>query len=171
MDAAAAAAASGACGCCKKKNALGLKCAVLFAVFQGVMTLLGYFLGSFIIDYVALYDHWIAFGLLCFIGGKMIVDAFCEDEEKIVDYSSNKVLIILAVATSIDALAVGLSLTAEKLNIYISSLIIAAVTFIICLLSSRLGNKLGEKLEKNALIAGGIILIAIGIKILIEHLI
>ncbi|HEY8419863.1 MAG TPA: manganese efflux pump MntP family protein [Clostridia bacterium] len=169
MDAAAAAAASGACSCCKK-GVLGLKCASLFAVFQGAMTLAGYLLGALFIEYVSIIDHWIAFGLLGFIGGKMIIDAFSNDDQKVIDYSSNKVLLILAVATSIDAFAVGMGLTVENLNIYISSLIIALVTFVICLISSKIGNRLGEKFEKRALIIGGILLIAIGLKILIEHI-
>lgn len=169
IDAAAAAAASGAC-CCQNKKALGLKCAVLFAIFQGAMALAGYMLGSFLIDYINLYAHWIAFGLLCFIGGKMIIDAFDKEKQTPVDYSSNKVLLILAVATSIDAFAAGMSLSVEKnLNIYISSLIIALVTLVMCLISSKLGACIGEKLEKKALILGGIILIIIGLKILIEH--
>ncbi|NLC17400.1 MAG: manganese efflux pump [Clostridiales bacterium] len=169
LDAAAAAAASGAC-CCQNKKALSLKCAALFSVFQGGMTLAGYALGSFLIDYIDLYAHWVAFGLLSFIGGKMIIDAFHDDQTP-VDYSSNKVLIILAVATSIDAFAAGMSLNVEEqLNIYISALIIAAITLAMCLISSKLGSCIGKKLEKRALIAGGIILILIGLKILIEHI-
>ncbi|HHW90542.1 MAG TPA: manganese efflux pump [Clostridiales bacterium] len=168
IDAAAAAAASGAC-CCQNKRALGIKCATLFSIFQGGMTLAGYMLGSFLIDYIDLYAHWIAFGLLSFIGGKMIIDAF-HDNQTPVDYSSNKVLIILAVATSIDAFAAGMSLTVEEqLNIYISALIIALITLVMCLISSKIASYVGKKLERRALIAGGVILILIGLKILIEH--
>ncbi|HEY8444128.1 MAG TPA: manganese efflux pump MntP family protein [Clostridia bacterium] len=169
IDAAAAAAASGAC-CCQRKNVLGLKCATLFGLFQGAMTLAGYLLGGLLINFVSAFDHWIAFGLLSFIGGKMIIDAFSANDDKVVDYSSNKVLLILAIATSIDAFAVGLGLTVENYNIYVSSLIIALVTFVICFISSKIGNRLGEKFEKNALVIGGIILIVIGLKILIEHI-
>lgn len=100
----------------------------------------------------------------------MIIDAFSANDDKVVDYTSNKVLLILAIATSIDAFAVGLGLTVENYNIYVSSLIIALVTFVICFISSKIGNRLGEKFEKNALVIGGIILIVIGLKILIEHI-
>ncbi|HEY8390616.1 MAG TPA: manganese efflux pump MntP family protein [Clostridia bacterium] len=169
IDAAAASAASGACDC-SNKNKIGLKCATLFAIFQGGMTLLGYLLGTFLIDFVNAFAHWIAFGLLAFIGGKMIIDSIQDEPQHPLDYSSNKVLLILAVATSIDAFAVGLSLTIEKVNIYLSAFIIALITMIMCIIGSKIGNLAGKKFEKKALIIGGIILIGLGIKILVEHI-
>jgi len=93
-----------------------------------------------------------------------------EEVQNPVDYTSNKVLLILAVATSIDAFAVGLSLTVESINIYLSSLIIALITLIMCLIGSKIGNIAGQKFEKKALIIGGVILILLGIKILVEHI-
>jgi len=169
VDAAAAAAASGACEC-RNKRKLGLKCASLFAVFQGGMTLLGYLLGIFLIGFVQIVDHWIAFGLLAFIGGKMIIDSLHSEAQNPVDYTSNKVLLVLAVATSIDAFAVGLSLTVESINIYLSAFIIAVITMLMCILGSKIGNLAGKKFEKKALIIGGVILILLGVKILIEHI-
>lgn len=170
MDAFAAAAASGACESLNCKKVSAMKCPALFALFQGGMTLLGFLIGSLLIGFIQNYAYWIAFGLLAFIGGKMIIDAFHEKAESCLDYSSNKVLLILAFATSIDAFAVGLSITIEDFDIYISSSIIAAVTFIMCLIGVKLGRFVGKKFQKSALVIGGIILIGLSLKILIEGL-
>ena len=136
LDAAAAAAASGLLLPIKSARPK-MRRAFLFS---GRHDFGGLCAGVVLIDYIDLYAHWVAFGLLSFIGGKMIIDAFHDDQTP-VDYSSNKVLIILAVATSIDAFAAGMSLNVEEqLNIYISALIIAAITLAMCLISSKLGS-------------------------------
>lgn len=149
--------------------------ALFFGVFQAVMPLIGYLIGSRFQSYIRSVDHWIAFVLLALIGGQMIWEV-ChggdeenggEDEEKL----SIKQLFLLAVATSIDALAVGITFALlEGTDIKISVIIIGTVTFIISFAGVVIGNRFGNKYEKRAQIAGGIILILIGFRILLEHL-
>ena len=137
---------------------------------------IGYLLGSRFQKYIESVDHWIAFALLALIGGQMVYEAFREDggeTENMEDSGvfSIKQLIILAVATSIDALAVGITFALlEGTNIFLSAGMIGIITFIISFAGVVIGNKFGNKYEKRAQLAGGIILIAIGLKILLEHL-
>ena len=148
-----------------------LKVALCFGGFQALMPVLGWLLGSAFIDLIQAFDHWVVFGLLAFIGIKMIVDAIKNDPDKDAgDMLSIKVLLTMAVATSIDALAVGVSLAIVNASIPLAAAIIGATTFIICALGAAFGKKLGTAFEKKAIIAGGIVLIAIGTKTLIEHL-
>ncbi len=155
---------------CKKT----LVIAGFFGGFQAIMPSVGYFLGVGFEKYITRFDHWIAFGLLSFIGGKMIFDVIFHgnDEEKISDGNTPflKEVFILALATSIDALAVGISLAFLKINIALAASVIGITTFSISAGGVFIGNKFGKKYRNKASIAGGIILIAIGIKILVEHL-
>ncbi|HAN20112.1 MAG: hypothetical protein A2Y15_05465 [Clostridiales bacterium GWF2_36_10] len=145
---------------------------IYFGFFQALMPFIGFFLTDLFSKQIESFDHWVAFALLIGIGIKMLLEAF--DKEKSCDINSGSVrflvMIPLAVATSIDALAAGITLHIEKVNIYLAVLLIGVVTFILCMLGSKVGNFLGTKCQKTAEIIGGIILILIGIKILLEHL-
>lgn len=147
--------------------------ALFFGVFQAVMPVIGYFLGSRFEKFINTYSHWIAFILLGFIGGKMIFEVIRGDgeNETVPEYRLDiKELFILAVATSIDALAVGVIFVAQKTNLLFSVGIIGAVTFIICLMGVAAGNRFGSKYEKKAEFAGGVVLLLIGAKILLNGL-
>lgn len=141
-----------------------------FGVFQGAMPVLGYLLGIGFEDIVTSVDHWIAFVLLGFIGGKMIKEAFDKNDENSSDSVDFKTMIVLAIATSIDALAVGITFAFLNVNIIFSALCIGIITFIISVLGVKIGNVFGDKYEKRAELVGGIILVGLGIKILVEHL-
>lgn len=151
----------------KIKNALIV--GLYFGIFQAVMPMLGFFLGKSFEELVVSIDHWIAFVLLGIIGINMIIESV-KDEEKTDDDVSLKAMIPLAVATSIDALAVGVTLAFLKTNVFICISIIGIVTFVLSILGVFIGNKFGNRFEKKAQILGGIILIGMGIKILVEHL-
>lgn len=151
----------------KKVNAPGI--ALAFGLFQGIMPMTGYFLGASFSKYIEKYDHWIAFTFLVFIGGKMIYETF-EKKNELTENISFKLIIFQAVATSIDALAIGISFSVLNVNIFQSSAIIAATTFFIALIGVFIGKKFGNILNQGANIIGGLILIGIGLKILIEHL-
>lgn len=155
---------------CKKT----LVIAGLFGGFQAIMPCIGYFLGVGFEKYITPIDHWIAFGLLSFIGGKMIFDVILhrDDEEKTSDGNTPflKEILILALATSIDALAVGISFAFLKINIALAASVIGITTFSISVGGVFIGNKFGERYQNKASVAGGAILIGIGIKILVEHL-
>ena len=158
------------------KNA-GLKesavCGSWFGGFQGLMPLAGYFLGTLFAGVIEAFDHWVAFGLLAIIGINMLKEAFekeCECCDKSADFSV-KTMFVMAVATSIDALAVGISLAmAGDVNIVAAVLLIGVTTFLLSALGVKIGNIFGSRFEKKAQIAGGVILILLGIKILLEHL-
>jgi putative Mn2+ efflux pump MntP len=149
-----------------------LSTAVWFGGFQALMPLIGYYLGVSFADSVADFDHWIAFVLLGIIGGKMIKEAFEKDDE--CDYNpdfSFKTMLALAVATSIDAMAVGVSLAFLKVDIWTSILVIGLMTGTFSALGVKLGNLFGCRYKSKAEVVGGIVLVGIGIKILVEHLI
>ncbi|MDP4188182.1 MAG: manganese efflux pump MntP family protein [Bacteroidota bacterium] len=147
------------------------KIAGSLAFFQATMPVLGWFAGYQVKDYIASFDHWIAFFLLLFLGVKMIYESLKSKDEPInfnpLDF---KVLITLSIATSIDALLVGVSFAFLRINIAESAVIIGAVTFIISMVGILFGKKTGNKFGKKMEILGGLILIGIGVKILIEHL-
>lgn len=159
-----------------------LTCGLWFGFFQALMPLVGYFLGSQFEQYITAVDHWIAFGLLFLIGSNMIREAVFgkdEDEKSVIARSdatkqstplSFKTMLLLAIATSIDALAVGISFACIQVKIWSSVLIIGLTTFVFSVLGVKIGNVFGSKFEKSAGIIGGIILILIGLKILLEHL-
>lgn len=145
--------------------------AIVFALFQGGLTVTGYFLGSFLSGAIKEADHWIAFGLLLFLGGKMIYEGMKQGKEELQDYSNPVMLCTAAIATSIDAFAVGVSLALLSVKIWGAGFLIGAVTFIASMMAIRIGKSAGEKLGSKVEILGGLILISIGIKILLEHLI
>lgn len=148
----------------------------VFGVFQAVMPLIGYFLGSLFLTYIESFDHWLAFGLLALIGGKMIIDGIIALKKKNEitprNFSVGTVL-LQGVATSIDALAVGISLLALSTSVYWAVLIIGVLTFAISFLGFLLGGALDKLLKGKTEISnivGGVVLIGIGVKILLEHL-
>lgn len=141
-----------------------------FGGFQALMPAVGYLLGSTFEQYITAVDHWIAFVLLCFIGGNMIREALSKDEEKL-DASFSFKTMLLAIATSIDALAVGITFALlPDVNIAAAVLFIGAITFILSAIGLKVGNVFGTKYKSKAELAGGVILILIGTKILLEHL-
>ncbi len=140
-----------------------------FGFFQGFMPLIGWFLGLQFYDYITAFDHWIAFLLLLLIGGKMLYEAFQKEDCPAYSAFTFKELMVLSIATSIDALAVGVTFAIVKTEIVPASLMIAATTAILSALGVLMGVKFGAKYKKVAEISGGLILIAIGIKIIIEH--
>ena len=146
-----------------------LRLALTMGIFQGGMTLLGWLMGVSFSSYITDFDHWIAFILLGFLGGKMIYESFGEEETTISSFST-KTLLTLGVATSIDALAVGVSMAFLKTSIYFPAFIIGFVTFALSLIGVISGYRFGKIKGINVELFGGIILIAIGVKILIEHL-
>lgn len=145
--------------------------ALYFGIFQALMPIIGYALGIGFEESIKFIDHWIAFGLLAFIGGNMIKESLSKDEDDNQNDDVNfKTMVVLAVATSIDALAVGVTFAFLNVNLIFAISIIGVLTFIISLLGVKIGNVFGDKFEKKAELAGGIILILIGLKILLEHL-
>ena len=150
-----------------------LRMAFFFGAFQAVMPLIGYAAGQTVADRIEMWDHWIAFALLAVIGGKMIYEAFkfSEVDEKLKDPSNLAVLLILSIATSIDALAVGVTLSLITTAIIAAVTVIGIVTFAMSYGGFEIGKRLGHFFENKIEIAGGLILIGIGLKILITHLI
>ena len=151
----------------------GIIIALFFGVFQALMPLIGWLICSRFEKYIEQYDHWIAFGLLLFAGAKMIIDAIRErnnpENEKEFRFNIGE-LLILAVATSIDALAVGVSFAFLRINIWSSISIIGCITFVLSFIGIILGNYFGSRFKTKAEIIGSIVLILIGVKILLEHL-
>ncbi|MGG5460634.1 manganese efflux pump MntP family protein [Clostridium sp. B9] len=165
-----------------------LKVAFFFGGFQAIMPLIGWGAGIYFADYIKAFDHWIAFILLSFIGGKMLLEAIKERrEEGDISIETNEIikeelaikrdkeelsaksLTILAIATSIDALAVGVSFAFLGISIFKSIIIIGIITFVLCFIGVLIGEKLGDIFKNYAEIIGGIILILIGLNILLEH--
>ena len=151
----------------------GLTCGAWFGGFQALMPLIGFFLGALFADAIEAVDHWVAFVLLGIIGINMLKEAFetqCDCEGHDADLSV-KTMFIMAVATSIDALAVGISLAmAGDVNIIAAVTLIGLFTCGFCVLGVKIGNIFGSRFERKAQLAGGIILILLGCKILLEHL-
>lgn len=151
----------------------GSICGAWFGGFQALMPLIGFFLGSLFANAIENFDHWVAFGLLVIIGINMLKEAFskCDSCEGHDADLSVKTMFVMAVATSVDALAVGISLAmAGNVNIWIAIALIGIITFAVCALGVKIGNLFGSRFEKKAQIAGGVILILLGTKILLEHL-
>lgn len=151
-------------------KSLAFKVALLFGFFQALMPLFGYLASIGLGTFITSVDHWIAFALLGVIGGKMLYESFQEGTEDEITVITNKVLLMLAIATSIDAMAAGFTLNLIDMNTFLSMLIIGVVTFVFSFLGVFIGTKGGTFLEDKAEKIGGIILIGIGLKILIEHL-
>lgn len=144
--------------------------ALYFGVFQALMPLIGFYLGATFETLVTSIDHWIAFVLLGFIGGNMIRESFGDESDNCNDSVSFKTMIVLAIATSIDALAIGITFAFLQTNISLAVFVIGIVTFLVSLLGVKIGNKFGDKYESKAEFIGGSILLIMGIKILLEHL-
>lgn len=146
--------------------------ALFFGGFQALMPAIGWLLGSQFAHIVEPVDHWIAFFLLAFIGGKMLVEALRGDDEEETDNGplDLRELLMLAIATSIDALAVGITFAFLQMDIVFPVLFIGVTTFVLSLAGVAIGNQFGSRWEKPSTIAGGIVLICIGCKILLEHL-
>lgn len=140
-----------------------------FGGFQALMPLIGYYLGSTFSNLITAFDHWIAFALLSVIGINMIRESLSTNNEKENSSLSFKTMIVLALATSIDALAVGVTFAFLNVQIYIAILIIGIITLVLSMLGVKIGNVFGAKFKNKAEFAGGIILILIGVKILLEH--
>lgn len=141
----------------------------MFGLFQGLMPMLGYFLGKTFADFISSIDHWVAFALLALIGGKMVWEAVHPEEEECQTNLSFGTILTQAVATSIDALAVGVSFALLQVDILSASTMIALVTLLFSLLGSYLGKAFGSLLKSKAEVFGGVVLILIGLKILLEH--
>ena len=149
--------------------------ALFFGGFQALMPLIGWILGHSFKDYIESFDHWVAFGLLLFIGGKMAIESFKGDEDEDCGCGFDiKELFVLAIATSIDALAVGVAFAIDGIDtlgaILWSVLLIGVITFILSAIGVIIGHKFGAVYKSKAELAGGIILILIGVKILFEHI-
>ena len=144
--------------------------ALYFGIFQAGMPVLGYFLGSTFSSFVQKVDHWIAFILLAIIGGNMIRESTDDEMDKRNDNVSFKTMIMLAIATSIDALTIGITFAFFEVNLLLAITIIGFITFILSIIGVLIGNKFGDKFQNKAELAGGIILILIGLKVLLEHL-
>jgi manganese efflux pump family protein len=184
MDAFAVSISSAACTKGLRRYHM-VRAAFAFGLFQFLMPLAGWFLGATFSGLIASFDHWIAFALLAFVGGKMLVEVIKEwkenpgavvscpsgDEEKKRDITSKRIVFALAIATSIDALAVGMSFAVMGQNALQPSIIIGVVTFIICLFGFFFGKRLGGLFGRYAQLAGGIVLVGIGARILISHII
>lgn len=169
MDACAVSFAKGM-GLKKNIGKYALLFGVFFGLFQGLMPLCGWWIGTYFESMITAIDHWIAFFLLSFIGINMIRESREEKSEESASSISFKTVIILSIATSIDAFAVGISFAFLQVDIVSAALSIGLITFVISFIAVYLGNKIGGVLGKYAEVLGGVILIFIGLKILIEHL-
>ncbi len=150
----------------KKAIIIGL----YFGIFQAVMPIIGYYLGEKFENLVTSIDHWIILGLLVFIGGNMIKESFQKENEEANENIDIKTMMILAIATSIDALAVGITFAFFEINLISVVLAIGIITFILSVIGVKIGNKFGAKYKRKSEFVGGLILILIGIKVLMEHL-
>jgi putative Mn2+ efflux pump MntP len=148
-----------------------LTIALFFGFFQGVMPIFGWLAGESIADLICAFDHWLAFGLLTAIGVKMIYESINNKPNNFLKSYNLKILLVLSVATSIDALAVGLSFSFLNVSILFPAIVIGLIAFSLSFLGVYLGKSFGEILSNRIEILGGLILIAIGLKILLEHII
>ncbi len=172
MDSLAVSIAAGTCTCKKEipyKNYL--KIGLFMGFFQGFMPFIGWLLGTSFSKQISSFDHWVAFALLVFIGGKMVFEGLSSKEkEKCINFNDNKTLLVLAIATSIDALAVGISFAMLQINVFVPILFIGVFTFIVSFLGTIFGHHFGNKVNLKIEIIGGLILVGVGVKILLEHL-
>ncbi len=170
MDASAVSMAAAAAGFAHSRRQV-FRLAFHFGLFQGLMPLLGYFLGSTVIDYISAWDHWIAFILLVVVGGRMLISGLSTD---VTGFSQDPTkgwrLISLSIATSIDALALGLSFSVLSVSIWLPALLIALITALLSFLSTRIGKVLGALFGKKVERFGGLLLLGIGTRILLTHL-
>ena len=144
---------------------------IFFGFFQALMPASGYFAGTFFADKIQRFDHWIAFALLGIIGGKMIKESFCKKEESTNENPFKLIkMFVLAIATSIDALAIGITFAFFKVSILKAILITGLITFFVSIAGVKIGNIFGSKFQSKAEFTGGVILVILGIKIVAEHL-
>ncbi len=143
---------------------------IWFGGFQALMPVLGYILGAAFADYITAFDHWIAFVLLGFIGGNMVRESFSKEEEEVSNSFGVKTMFIMAVATSIDALAIGITFAFLRVNIIAAAAFIGCTTFVFSAAGVKIGSVFGTRYKSRAELAGGVILILLGLKILLEHL-
>jgi len=148
-----------------------LRVSFSFGLFQALMPVLGWLAGRTVVEFIADYDHWVAFAMLAIVGGRMLWGAFRSkhSQRKEVDITKGLLLITLSIATSIDALAVGLSFAFLNVNIALASPTIGAVAFVVTITGFKLGRRAGQLIGKRAEAIGGIILLAIGLRILLSH--
>jgi manganese efflux pump family protein len=166
-------AVSVSCGLVKKEIRFLQACVIAFslAFFQALFPLIGWFIGGAVKNLIVSFDHWVAFGLLFVVGVKMVIEGFKEDSRlQSFDPFNPLILISLSVATSIDALVVGLSYGFLEIKIFFPVVIIGSVTFVASMLGMLFGKNIPAKRSRQSIILGGIILIGIGVKIVVEHL-
>lgn len=169
MDAFTVSVAKGlSVGHLRPRNVLSV--ALWFGGFQGLMPVIGFFLGVGFASFVEHVDHWVAFILLGLIGIRMIIEAFSKKEKNVTPDFSFKTMLVMAVATSIDALAVGISFSFLNENIWLAALLIAVTTAIVSAIGIRVGNICGCRFKTIAEFTGGLILLIMGVKILVEHI-
>jgi manganese efflux pump family protein len=154
----------------KLKAAPVLRTALAFGIAQAVMPLIGWAVGRSVVNFISSYAFWVAFGLLLIVGGRMLWEAFHNKGDDCADITRGVLLITMAIATSIDALAVGLSFAFLDTNIALASSIIGVVAFLLTIVGFTIGRKVGGLLGERAKILGGLVLIGIGIRILVENL-
>ena len=170
MDASAVSMAAAACGYAKDRRAV-FRLAFHFGLFQFMMPVVGWLLGTGFVSYVRAVDHWIAFGLLAFVGGRMVREGFADTDDCLHrDPSKGLTMVMLSFATSIDALAIGLGLAVMDVNIWYPSALIGIITCAMSVAAIGIGKRLGAALGSRMEIVGGIILIGLGLKILIPAL-
>lgn len=168
MDAFAVAICKGiSCREVDKKKCM--KVGLSFGGFQALMPILGFYIGAGLRRFVFTIDHFIVFCILVVLGANMIYECFCGKKEKMSDDISYKSLIMPAIATSIDALSVGITFAFLRVNVWIASVVIGVVAFVFSSIGVHIGNTLGNRWERKAQFLGGIILIFMGIKVLVDH--
>ena len=143
--------------------------ALFFGFFQGLMPIFGWLAGESIADYISAFDHWVAFALLTIIGVKMIYESITNKPNNFLRAYTIKVILILSIATSIDALAVGFSFSFLGISIFFPAIVIGVITFLLSFLGVYIGRRFGKILKNRIEIFGGLILIILGLKILLEH--
>ena len=159
------------CGAARLTGKQTVRVAIFFGLFQFAMPVLGWFAGENVLRYIERFDHWVALALLCFVGLKMIRESFEKKKDADpIDRTTGMPLLILSIATSIDALAVGLSLAVLRTNIFLPAALIGVVCFLLTVVGAKLGPFVGRAVGKRAELLGGLILIGIGVKIVAEHL-
>lgn len=151
----------------KRPGYLAFLAGVYFGVFQALMPLIGYLGGKGVLGWIESYASWVAFGLLCLVGAKMIYESFAEGIEEDISKITHRVMLTLAIATSIDAMAAGFTLTLLEANAYVACAIIGIVTFLFSIGGVYIGHRSGTWLESKAELLGGVVLILIGLKILL----
>ena len=155
----------------KKTLRMVLRLSFHFGLFQGLMAVIGWFAGTRIVNLISNFDHWVAFALLLWVGGRMVKESFSKgDEPRQDDPTKGSSLVVLSIATSIDALAVGLSFALVDGSILSASLIIGIVSFGLSIVGYLLGNRVGIQFGRRMELVGGLILIGIGIRVVVSHL-